>query len=159
MVTVGDRWLGACWSVGRWCWSPRVGRGHDGRFVVEQVGDGDGLVAVGAWSADADAAGEGAALLAALFAEEPFTAVGAFVDGDLLAGLGGGDEDGGGRVVVASAERGLAAGCAAVPLPSGRGEGVVAVGAGHRRGVVPRRVGGRLVLLEVCLRKCTRAGV
>jgi hypothetical protein len=37
--------------------------------VVEEVGEGDGFVAVGAWSADADASGEGVALVAALFAD------------------------------------------------------------------------------------------
>src|SRR5262249_31103298 len=125
--------------VGSW-WSPwALPVEHDGHLLVEQLGEDDGLVAVGAWPADAGAVGEGAAWLAALFAEEPFPAAGAFVDGDLSSGPGGGDDDCGGRVLVTSAERGLAAGCAAVPLPPGGGELGSADRAGHRRGVVPRR--------------------
>src|SRR6266702_594086 len=55
-------------------------------------------------------------------------------------GFGGGDGDGGGWVLVAAPERGLAAGGAAVSLPPGRGEAGLADGAGHRRFVVPRWV-------------------
>jgi hypothetical protein len=67
--------------VGRSCrFAPFWG---DDDFLVEEVGDGYGFVAVGAWPADAYAAGEGAALLAALFAVQALAAGGAFVDGDL----------------------------------------------------------------------------
>ena len=72
-------------------------------------------------AADADPAGEGAAALAALFAEESFAAVGAFVDGDLAAEPAGRDGDRGAGLLVAAAERGLAAGGAAVGLPTDRG--------------------------------------
>ena len=80
-----------------------------------------GPVTIWAGAADADPAGEGAAALAALLAEVPVAAVGAFVDGDLPAGSGGRDGDGRAELLVAAAERGLAAGGAAVQLARDRG--------------------------------------
>jgi hypothetical protein len=109
--------------------------GHDG-YLLDQVGYGDRLGAVRAWAARADAAGECGAAGAALLAEEAFPAVRAFVDGVLAPGSGGGDGDGGWRVLVAAPERGLAARAAAVALPPCGGERVLADGAGDRRGIV-----------------------
>ena len=108
--------------------------GHCG-YLLDQVCDGDRLVAVRAGSAGADAAAECAAVGAALLAEEALPAAGALVDGVLAAGPGGRD-DNGGRVLVAAPERGLAAPVTAVALSSGRGEGLPADGAGDRPGVV-----------------------
>ena len=71
----------------------------------EYVCHGDGLVAIWAWTADADPAGEGAAVLAALLAQLSFTAAGAFVDGELPAGSGGRDADRRAGLLVAAAER------------------------------------------------------
>jgi len=72
----------------RWVWGRCCRSGGDG-CVVEEVCDGDWFLAVRAGAAKADPAGEGVAVGAALFAQESFTAVGAFVDGDLPAGPGG----------------------------------------------------------------------
>lgn len=69
----------------RWVWGRCCRSGGDG-CVVEEVCDGDWFLAVRAGAAKADPAGEGVAVGAALFAQESFTAVGAFVDGDLPAG-------------------------------------------------------------------------
>ena len=96
-------------------------------------------VTVWAWAADADPAGEGAAALAALLAQLSFAAVGAFVDGVFPAGSGGRDGDRRAGLLVAAAERGLAAGGAAVRLPAGGGEDAAADRAGGRPVVVPRR--------------------
>jgi hypothetical protein len=49
--------------------------------VVDEVVDGDGLVAVGAGAAGSDAVAEGSAVVAALLAEVACLAVGALVDG------------------------------------------------------------------------------
>ena len=61
----------------------------DGLRLVQgrllEVGDRDGLVAVGAGAAGADAGGEGVAVGAVLFAEEPGVAAGAGVDGPVSA--------------------------------------------------------------------------
>src|SRR2546421_1742536 len=122
-------------------WGCAVGRCHVGRgligggggppllvgengndVLVEEVVDGDGLVAVRAWAADADAAGEDAAGWAALLAEEAFVAAGALVDGEVPPGPGGWDGDGGAGLLVAAPERGLAAGGTAVGLAAGRSE-------------------------------------
>ena len=100
---------------------------------------GDGGIAMGALAADADPAGEGVAALAALLADQTFTAVGTFVDGDIAAAAGRRDGDRDTAGLVAAAERGLAAGGAAVGLPADRGEGPPADGARGRPGVVPRR--------------------
>jgi hypothetical protein len=79
--------------------------GH-GDHLLEKVGDGDGLGAVRARAAGADAACEDAAVGAALLAEEALLAFGAFVDGVVAPGPGSGDGDRAGRVVVAAPERG-----------------------------------------------------
>ena len=113
-----------------------VGCGGD-HGLVDEVRNRDRRVAGWACAADADSAGEGVAVLAALFAEQSFAAVGAFVDGDLPAGLGGRDGDDGTGLLVSAAERGLAAGGAAVGLPAGRDEAGRADGAAGRPGVVP----------------------
>ena len=115
--------------------------GHCGH-LLGQVGDGDGLAAVRAGASGADAAGEGGAVGAALLAEETLPAVGAFVDGVLAPGPGGGQGDRDWLFLVAAAERGLAAAVIAVALPPGGGERVLAERAGHRPGVVPRRGSG-----------------
>src|SRR5512142_1777695 len=60
---------------------------------VEQVGERDWLVAVGAGSAEVDTAGEHGAVGAALLAEQALTAAGAFVNGDFATGVGGGCGD------------------------------------------------------------------
>jgi hypothetical protein len=71
-----------------------------------------------------------------LLAEEPLAAGGAFVDGVLAAGPGGRHGHRDRMVLVAAAERGLAALVTAVPLPPGGGERLLAGRAGDRRGVV-----------------------
>ena len=74
-----------------------------------------------------------------MLAQLSFAAVGAFVDGVFAAGPGGRDGDRRAGLLVAAAERGLAAGGAAVGLPAGRGEDAAADRAGGRPVVVPRR--------------------
>jgi hypothetical protein len=64
--------------------------GHDSHPLVDEVCDGDWLAAVGAWAAWADAAGEAVAVLAALFAGQSLSAVGALVDGVFAQGDRGG---------------------------------------------------------------------
>jgi len=77
--------------------------------------------------------------LSAEKAEEALPAVGAFVDGVLAAGPGGGDRERAGLVLVAAPERGLAAPVTAVPPAAGGGEADLADGAGDRPGIVLRR--------------------
>jgi hypothetical protein len=128
--------------------------------LVEQVVESDGLVAVRALAADADAACEDGAAWAALLAEEAFLAAGTLVDGEVSPWPGGWDGDGGEGLLVAAPERCLAAWGTAVSLAAGRREGSLADRAGHRLGVVPRRdcstvvasrldVGVRLVVGEL----------
>ena len=74
-----------------------------------------------------------------MLAQLSFTAAGAFVDGEFPAGPDGRDGDRRAGLVVAAAERGLAAGGAAIGLPAGRGEDAAADRAGGRPVVVPRR--------------------
>ena len=69
-----------------------------------------------------DPADEAVAVVAALFAQDVFAAVWAFVDGDRRVRPGGRDGDRG-VWLVAAAARGLASGGAAVGLPADRGEG------------------------------------
>jgi len=107
--------------------------------LVQQVGNCHGPVTIWACAADADPAGEGAAGLAALFTQESVAAVGAFVDGDFAAAPDFRDGDDGTGLLMAAAERGLAAGGAAVRLPADRGEGLVADRARGRPVIVPRR--------------------
>ena len=78
---VGMIFLAAGWAVNDACC----------RAVGRVVRHGDWLVAGGAAAADADAAHEGAAFAAVLFAEGAGAAAVAFVDGDGPAGLGCGD--------------------------------------------------------------------
>jgi hypothetical protein len=109
--------------------------GHDGH-LLDQVRECDRFSAVRAWAARADAAAEYAAAGAALLAEEALVAAGAFVDGVLTPGPGGRHGDRDWLVLVAAAERGLAAPVTAVALPPGGGEGALADGAGDRPGIV-----------------------
>ena len=87
---------------------------------------------MGAWASGADPAAEDAAVVAALMSGLACAAAGAFVDRMLAAGTDGGDDDGLGRVLVPSAERGLATARAAVGPPPGRGEGLLADRAAYR---------------------------
>lgn len=115
--------------------------GHYG-YLLDQVVHGDWLRAVRARPARADATGEGVAVGAALLAEEPLAAVRAFVDGVLAAGPGGRRGHRDRLVLVAAAERGLAAAVCAVSLPPVGGERPLAGRAGDRPGIVPRRGSG-----------------
>ena len=73
----------------------RLGSGTGGcRILVEQFGDCDGLVAVGAGAAEADFAHEGAALLATLDANGPGAATVTFVDGNRATWAGRREADG-----------------------------------------------------------------
>src|SRR6266545_1279344 len=113
--------------VGRW-WSGDLSGLLDAGGGGE-VGDGDGLVAVGAWRAWPEPAAELVALLAALAAEVAGVACGALVDtgrAGRRAGLGG--WRGG---VVALAPGGLA-----VPAPARGDNGGAADRAGGRYAVV-----------------------
>ena len=114
----------------------RLAAGGHGGYLLGEVGDGDGLVAVRAGAAGADAAGEDAAVGAALLAEETLLAVRAFIDGVLAGGLGGGHGDRAGWCLVAAAEGGLAAAVTAVLPAPGGGEGLPADRAGDRLGIV-----------------------
>jgi hypothetical protein len=106
----------------------------------EQFGDGDRLVAAGAWGSDAGGPHEGVAVGAVLVAERAGVAVVADVDGHGPLGAFGRDGwpwDGGG---VASAPGGLAAGVGAVTAPTGRHEVGSAVRTGpYRYAIVTRR--------------------
>src|SRR5664279_3107947 len=146
-----DRWTCA---KGKPCVAFAVSRPEGWLFVgdgdhrlVQQVGNCHGPVTIWACAADADPAGEGAAGLAALFTQESVAAVGAFVDGDFAAAPDFRDGDDGTGLLMAAAERGLAAGGAAVRLPADRGEDWWQTG----HGVVPSssrdgvRSGGVLV--------------
>lgn len=88
-------------------------------------------------TAHTDPTGEGAAVLATLFAQESLSAVGALVDGDLPAEPGGRHGNRWVVLLVPAAERGLAADRASVGLPAVRGERVKADRARGRPGVVP----------------------
>src|SRR5258708_35189199 len=77
-------------------------------------------------------------------------AAGAFVDRMLAAGTGGGDDDGLGRGLVPSAERGLATARAAGGPPPGRGEGLLADRAAGRPVIVPGRSAGRRHAAAAC---------
>src|SRR6266704_2760758 len=104
-------WSGAC----GWC-----------GVLVEDVADGDGLVAVWAESAEVDAGAGLVAVVAVLLAEVAGAAGGALVDGDVTSSGAGGHGDGWSRLGVAGAPGGLAAGGCAVALAAGRGVGVCA---------------------------------
>ena len=81
-------------------------------MLVGDVGDGDGFVAVWAESTEVDAGSWAVAVVAPLLAEGSVVAFGALVDGDGAAGCTWWDDDDrcGGRVGVAGAPGGLAAG-------------------------------------------------
>jgi hypothetical protein len=131
ITEVPQVWAGWCawFEASSWC---------GGHLLVDEFVDGDGFVAVGAAASDADAAYEGAAVVASLRSEGPGAAGVALVDGDGPAGSGGGD--GSGRVVVASSSVGGGfAGVGAVHAPPAGGEGSLADGAGDRDGIVTGR--------------------
>ncbi len=113
----------------------RSGSGDGG--VVKEICDRDRLLAMWTRAAHTDPTGKGAAVIAALFAQESLSAVGALVDGDLSAGPGGRHSDRWAGVLVPAAERGLAADRAAVGLPADRGETDLADRAWGRPGFVP----------------------
>ena len=115
---------------------PLLGGEYGDHVLVEQVVEGHRLVAVRARAADVDTAGEDAAGRAALVTEETVLAAGALIDGEVASWPGRRDGDGGEGLLVAAAERGLAARGAAVCLAAGRGEGPLADRAGPRPGVV-----------------------
>ncbi len=71
-----------------WSWCRVVGVASSGAVFGDEVADRDGVVAVGAGAAVADAAHEGAAVVAALFADGSVAAGVAFVDGDGAPGAG-----------------------------------------------------------------------
>src|SRR5262249_8264710 len=88
-----------------------------------------------------DPVAEGAAVVAALLAAVPLRAAGAVVDAGVPAGPGGGDGGQDGWLLVTATVGGLAAAAAAVGLPAGRGEELLADRAAGRPAVVPRRAG------------------
>src|SRR6266508_2661747 len=90
--------------------------------LVEDVADGDGLVAVWAESAEVDAHAGLVAVVAVLLGEVAGVACGALVDGDVPSPGAGRHDDGRSRVGVAGAPGGLTAGGCAVALPAGWGE-------------------------------------
>src|SRR6266536_5719641 len=88
-------WSGAC----RW-----------GGVLVEDVADGDGLIAVWAESAEVDAHAGLVAVVAVLLAEVAGVAGGALVDGEVTSSGAGWHDDGWSGLGVAGAPGGLAAG-------------------------------------------------
>jgi hypothetical protein len=156
-VRVATEALGRCWRSSKIAFCDHrksrcridEGRGWRGgaspgvRLAItsfEQFGDGDRLVAAGAWGSDAGGPHEGVAVGAVLVAERAGVAVVADVDGHGPLGAFGRDGwpwDGGG---VASAPGGLAAGVGAVTAPTGRHEVGSAVRTGpYRYAIVTRR--------------------
>ena len=113
----------------------RSGSGDGG--AVKEICDRDRLLAMWTRAAHTDPTGKSAAVIAALFAQESLSAVGALVDGDLSAGPGGRHSDRWAGVLVPAAERGLAADRAAVGLPADRSETDLADRAWGRPGFVP----------------------
>lgn len=101
-------WRGVCLGSG-WCWS---GVCRWGGVLIEDVVDRDWLIAVWAEPAEIDADAGAVAVVAPLLAQVAGIAFGALVDGDVASGGAGRDGDGrcGGRVGVAGAPGGLAAG-------------------------------------------------
>ena len=98
--------------------------------VVEQVANGDWLLAVGAWPARANAPAPCVAVRAALFTEVAGLAVGAFVDGRVLGGQDGSGCGG------SAAPRGLAAGVGAPLSAPERCEPFATLPTRYRRGIV-----------------------
>jgi len=99
-------------------------------LLVEEVGDGDGFVAVRAVSSEADAAHEGVALVAALFADGAGPAGVALVDGVRFARLGWRERDGREGGMAAATVGGGFAGRRAVEAFAGGSERLCAEGQG-----------------------------
>jgi hypothetical protein len=130
----------ACRGVG-WV---NVRSAAGGHLLTEELFDGDWFIAGWTTAAKADAAHEGCARLAALFAEGPGSAAVTFVDGDRASGLGFGQDDGRPCGVTTPSVRGCSACTGAELLAAGRGEGTLAEGAVHRDAVVTRRGFGQV---------------
>src|SRR6266699_3272589 len=101
---------------------PWSGARRWGGVLVEDVADGDGLIAVWAESAEVDAPAWAVAVVAVLLGEVAGVAFGALVDGDVTSRGAGRHDDGWSGVGVAGAPGGLAAGGCAVALAAGGGE-------------------------------------
>lgn len=105
-------------------------------LLGEELGDGDGLSAVGAFAAEADLAHERGAVGAALLADGAVGTAVAFVDGDGPSWPALRDPGHRPRGVASASVGGGAAGVGAELLASGGGEGVLADGTGDRDGIV-----------------------
>ena len=115
--------------------------------VGDKVADRDKIVAVGAWPARPKASAPGVAVVAALLAEVAGLALGAFVDGVDLGGLGWSG------CCPAAAPGGLAAGVGAPSAASHGGEPGPALPAHCRLGIVTHAGHGVSSLVTV-LRWC-----
>ena len=107
--------------------------------LAEEILDRDRLFAVRTGATDTGPAHEGPALLAPLLADGPGAAAVAFIDGDRLAELVPGHDDGRPILVPAPSVGGRPARVAAVALSTDRRERALTDGAGHRDAVVTRR--------------------